>query len=346
MIRILLDNIEISKVRRLLIHKTVGFEADFFEFDINNEKDEYTDLFFGTSGEKIEIGILPPDLSLRARQSADEAIPVFRGFCDACDFIYIPERIISVKGRDYTGFLIDEIISKELAAKFSGKTASQITKIIADHYSYQSEIKSTSNVYNEEKLYSEGTSVWAVITELATKEGFDAFVTKDKKIVFQPRIIKEDIKRVYSITKQYGQIPAQLEFSQDKTLSLALKVEVIGYNPKAKKRIRYIAESPLRNRPNYKIITHRDYNLTNKEQVRLLAESLLREYSKDLIIGSMTLPVDPGLDPSDCIQIKAVKLANKYYTTDVIHEYSTEGFTTKLQFASKALTEARTVEQE
>uniref|UniRef100_A0A7C6EEL1 Phage late control D family protein n=1 Tax=candidate division WOR-3 bacterium TaxID=2052148 RepID=A0A7C6EEL1_UNCW3 len=339
MIKILLDNIEINKVSRLMIHKTVHFDADYFEFEIPNSADEFTDLFYGTSGEKIEIGILPP--------SAQNQKPttVFRGFCDTCDFSYIPQKTILVKGRDYTGFLIDEIISQELAAKLSGKTASQIVNIIANHYQYQSQVKATSNVYYDEKLYSEGTSVWSVITELATKEGYDAFCTSDKKIVFQPRILSEDIKRVYSLNSQYGQIPSNLEFAQDKTLSLALKVEVIGYDPKAKRKIHYLAESPLRNRPNFKIITHKDFNLKTKDQVRLLAETLLKEYSKDLIIGSLIIPVDPEIEPSDCIQIKAVKMAGNYYVTDVTHEYSVAGFTTRIDFSSKALTEARTVEQ-
>lgn len=330
-IRITLDDKEITKVRRLRVEKNTHAEADIFDFDIDNHKDRYTEIFYSTSGELIEVEI-------------DGAI-CFKGFVDNAGFSYFPEQIINVTGRDYTGLLVDEIVSKDLARRFSGKTASQIIEQIAKYYSFTSEVDATKSIYYREKLYAEGTSVWEVVRTLTQKEGFDAYVTKDKKIIFKQREIPSQAKRVFAMDKNEGIVPAELVFDQDKTLSLALKVKVIGYSPRTKKRISYTAESSRRTRTSYKLVTVRDFSLKNKAEVKARAEALLRDYSRDLMTGSLLYPIDAEMDPGDAIEIKGVELAGKYYTTDVVHNKELSGFTTELKFASKVLTEAKTVEE-
>lgn len=330
-VNIILDDKEITKVRRLRVEKNTSVEADMFEFDIDNCRDRYTKIFYETSGELIEVKITGEIC--------------FRGFVDTAGFSYVPEQVINVAGRDYTGLLIDEIVSKMLAGKFSGKTASQIIEQIAKHYGYTSEVDATRSVWYKEKLYAEGTSVWEVVRTLTEKEGFDAYVTKDKKIIFKKREIPTQVKRVFALDKKEGIVPAELKFDQDKTLSLALKVKVIGYSPGAKTRISYTAESSRRSRTSYKLITVRDLTLRNKAEVKARAEALLRDYSKDLTTGSLLYPVDSQMEPGDAIEIKGVELADMFYVTNVIHNKELSGFTTGLDFASKILTEAKTVEE-
>lgn len=329
-VRIILDDKEITKVRNLRVERNTHAEADIFEFGIGNERDRYTDIFYETKGELIEIEII--------------GTVCFRGFADTSDFTYVPEQMINIAGRDYTGLLVDEIVSKNLARRFSGKTASRIIQQIAKYYGFESETDSTKSVYYKEKLYAEGTSVWEVIRTLTEKEGFDAYVTKDKKIIFKKREIPSQVKRIFSLTKGEGLIPSQLTINQDKTLSLALKVKVIGYDPRMKQKIIYTAESSKRTRMSYKLITVRDFSLKSKPEVKARAEALLRDFSKDLTTGSLLYPVDAEVEPGDAIEIKGIGLADRFFVTDVTHNKDLSGFTTELQFASKVLTEAKTVE--
>jgi phage protein D len=330
-ISIVLDDKEITKVRRLRVEKNTQAEADISEFEIDNHKDRYTKIFYETMGALLEVYI--------ARGIC------FRGFVDTVGFSYFPEQTIIVAGRDYTGLLIDEIVSKDLARRFSGRTASQIVERIAQYYNFDSETDITRSVYYEEKLYAEGTSVWEVIRTLSEKEGFDAYVTKDKVIIFKKREVSSQIKRIFAMDKREGIVPNELKFDQDKTLSLALKVKVIGYNQKSKRRISYVAESSGRNRSDCKLVTVRDYTLKNKIEVRDRAEALLRDFSKDLTTGSLLYPVDEEMEPGDAIEIKKIEMANRYFVTDVMHNLDSSGFTTELRFASKVLTEAVTVEE-
>lgn len=329
-ISIALDDKEITRVRRLSVTKNVAAEADMFEFEIENSHDRYTKIFHETQGDLIEVKI--------------DGLVCFAGFVDTADFRYFPEETITVAGRDYTGLLIDEIVSKVLALRFASKTASQIVEQVAKYYGYTSAAQRTSAVYLEEKLYAEGTAVWEVIRTLAEKEGYDAWVTKDKVIVFKKREMPTDVRRVLSLESKDGVVPNLLEISQDKTLSLSLKVRVIGYDPKAKVKLCYTAESSKRTRSTYKIATVRDFTLKNKAEVKARAEALLRDYSKDLTVGNIRIPVDPEIEPGDAIDIKGIELAGRYFVTDVLHNLDTAGFTTEVRFASKVLTEVKTVE--
>lgn len=329
-IRILLDDKKITRVQSLHLGKNTRAEANDFNFTIENGGDRYTDIFYQASGELIQVEII--------------GTICFRGFVDTADFPYIPQEMITVSGRDYTGLLIDQIVSSELAIYFTGKTASQIVGVIADKYGFKKDLEATANTYLEDKLYAGGMPAWDVIRSLAEKEGFDAYVTKDKVVVFKKREISSNIKRVYSPYPKLGIVPSQLEITQDKTLTLALKVQVIGYDPTQKYRISYIAASNKCNRENYKIITVWDETLKSKKEVAARAEALLRQYSNELTTGSLIVPVDTDLEPGDGIEIKGIKLAGKYYVTDADIDYGVQGFLTTVKFASKVLTEAKTVE--
>jgi hypothetical protein len=350
MIKIIFDDLTITHARRLRVHLTAESAADEFEFEIDNTDDQYTSHFSETKGQKIAIAIRPPT----PNPQSSSYVPVFRGLCDSIGFQYHPEQIISVQGYDYTYLLICEIVTPSLAEKFSGKSASQIVSIIAKEYGFTADVTVTRPTDLDDKPYTPGTHVWSVITEFAKKYSFDAFVTKDRVISFKPRKESTEIKRTYHFpmclpgldSRSQLLRPSNLEFSRNLTDSLALKVEIIGYDPKGKKGIFYIAESPLCTRDNYKIITETHFELKTSADVKLCAENKLKEYSKDLITGSCVVPVDPELEPSDCIQFKGQsRFAGTYYLTDVTHDCAKPGFISILQFASKVLFEVKTKEQ-
>lgn len=330
----------VEKVRSLRVERTSGLEADIFAFSIPNKNQEYTQAFKSTSGKRVEIRI--------------NGQVKFTGFCDSATFQVIPEPLLEVEGRDWTGIAIDEVMTAELAAKLQGKTASGVAIVIAKHLGWTYDVDATTEVYGEYKAFAEGVSLWEAMRDLALKEAFDAYVTPEKKLVFKPRVLPAVATRIYAVPAPSGafsanaQVPTALSFYQDKTLTLALKVKVIGYDAKAKRRIAYTAESKLRNRPNYRLIEIVDYTLQSAGEVRSRAMAELTQISKGLVAGELLVPVDEGLEPGQAIQISgAGPFSDKYYVTAVVHQQDEAGeFATGARFASKPLMESREMEIE
>jgi phage protein D len=371
-VSIFLDDLEITSHVLLTIDKNIGFAADEFQFEIENSEERYTDLFYGTAGDKLGIKI--------------QGALTFSGQVDSVSFsVHSPESI-RVRGRDHTGRLCDSLVTAALTAKFKGKTDSQIVKLIATDQSYPTDLTDTTKVHSEESLPPVGASLWYVIVELAQRNGFDAWVGPDKTLHFRKRELSSDPKRVYDLARlRSSTLPfplSTLSFDQDKLLSRGLKVLVIGYDPKTGKghrvekktnplipeatskssnpllpgspgrdtqqgrrpgEIQYTAESSQRNSANYQLVVVKDYSLDTKEKVLARAEALLREYSAGLITGALTVPGDSDLEINDCIQITGSKIADltggKYYVIGLHHDHSVNRFATTITFASKVLTE-------
>jgi len=374
-VSIFLDDLEITSHVSLSIDKNIGFAADEFQFEIENSEERYTDLFYGTAGEKLGIKIA--------------GALTFAGQVDSVSFSVLNPQSISVRGRDYTGRLCDTLVTAALTAKFKGKTDSQIVKLIATDQSYPTDLTDTTKVHSEESLPPVGASLWYVIVELAQRNGFDAWVGPDKTIHWKPRVLSSTPKRVFDVRSLSFRAPSEesrpscsLSFDQDKLLSRGLKVLVIGYDPKTGKghhvekksnplipeatskssnpllpgspgrdtqqgrrpgEIQYTAESSQRNSANYQLVVVKDYSLDTKEKCIARAEALLREYSAGLIMGTLTVPGDSDLEINDCIQITGSKIADltggKYYVIGLHHEHSVARFATAITFASKVLTE-------
>lgn len=330
-IRISLDRLVVTRVERVRVERTTGLEADIFEFSIPDPALEHTAAFKDTQGKKVEVKV--------------KGAIRFTGFCDSAEFQMVPATRIVAEGRDWTGVAIDEVLDKDLARSLRGKTASQVMQAIASHFGWSSDITATTRVYGDYKAFTEGISIWEAVRDLTQKEGFDAYVTPEKKLVFRERKLPTETARIYGMPGSRAQVPASMSFHQDKTLSLALKVKVIGFDEKAKRRIVYTAESKLRNRPNYKLVTVVDYSLTSKGEVRARAEAELAEISKGLVTGELVVPVDNGVEPGQAIQIRGTGSAEnggfdgRYFVTSAVDEQA-EGpgeFTTTVRFASKPL---------
>ncbi len=343
MIDIFIDQTEITKVSYLRIERTIGYEADIFEFSLPNLKGEWTSLFANTEGKKVQIKI--------------EKSLIFTGFCDSAEFQYLPEPQITLKGRDWTGILIDETITPEMSGELKNLTASQIIQKIARKFGFGARTDPTTKVWSDENLFPDGTSVWSALVQLAEKEAYDLYCTPEKEIVFKKRTLPTLITRTYSIPPPQGYyhpygliIPSSLVIYQDKTLALSLKVKVIGYDPKRKQRIVYTAESRLRNRPNYKLIEIIDHSLTTKDLVKTRAQNLLTQFSKNLLTGTIITEIDPELSPGMAISLQFLgaqdqTFASTYIITRVIHQQDLQGaFTTEIEFASRPLAESRDME--
>lgn len=339
-----MPGVTITRVADILVDRANGFDADTFQAAVPNIGHEYTGAFKDTDGKRVEVEI--------------EGAVRFTGMCDAARFKLLPAPLVEIEGRDFTSLLIDECMSASLAAKLQGKTASGVASAIAKAYGLTCTPTATTKHYGEYSAFAEGVSPWEVLKDLATKEGFEAFVTPAKDLVFRKRVVPSETARVYYVppaTGRYratGQVPEMLELYQDKLLSLALKVKVIGFDPKRKPnhRIVYTAESKKRNRPNFKLIEIVDYSLTTPSAVQARAVAELERISLGLITGELSVPVDAALEPGQAISVTgpgAGPLADRYFVSRVRHGRNRLGaFTSAVSFASKPLVEARDMEVE
>lgn len=349
---ILLDQTTVTAASRLRVELTSGVEADIFDLVIPNVAGKHTKLFRDTEGRKVLISI---NLSTSSTKSTSSTPPLFAGFCDSADFAILDTPTIHLRGRDTTGVLIDETMTAALAAKLAGRTASDIVTTVAAKFGFTARVDKTAKVWSDAGAFPDGSSVWSCLVDLAQKEAFDLYCTAERCIVFKKRVLPDSTTRTYLVPSigpigpvgPIGPIPSSLTFSQDKTLALALKVKVTGYDQKAKRRITFTAESRLRNRPNYKLVEIVDHSLGTKALVRARAEAALADISKDLLVGELTSGIDPDLRPGQAVAIQFTgdqdqNFAGRYFITAVVHELTEDGaFTTTVSFASKPLAEAR-----
>jgi len=377
-VRISVDELEIVGVRSLTVELSTGVEADMFQAGIPNVGGEYTGLFVRPWEMQQTQAPTPAERKkLFDGQRCEVAISgevCFRGFVDDARMEEIPTPGIEITGRDYTGLLLDEVVSPALATAVSNVTSSTAVSRIANAFGLTPKVDRTTRVWDENQAFAAGTSVWGVVAELAGKEGFDAYVTREKELVFRKRVMPSVISRTIVVPGENGDSPSErstrgtvpifpeeLEFYTAKTMALGLKVRCTGYDPKANRSIVFTAESPLRNRPNYRVIEVPDRSLRTREQVSAKAWAELLRISKGLVTGRYRGPVDGKLRPGQAIEVRYQKaegrrqneepLEGTYFVTKVKHQLTQDGeFTTEAEFASKPLAigtvEVKEVERE
>jgi len=338
MISILLDRTEITAPLRLRIELTTGIQADTFDFTIPNIGGQYSSLFLDTQGRTLTVAIDGPT--------------TFTGICDEFEPETLPKPQLTLRGRDNTAILIDETITDTLARKLAGRTASRIVETVAAQFGFTADTEPTTKVWSDAGAFPAGSSVWSALVGLAQKEAFDLYVTPDKTIIFKKRALPTDTIRTWTVPAPTGPVgsgpvPLELSIHQAKTLALALKVKVTGYDQARNRKIVFTAESRLRNRPNYKLIELVDHSLSTRALVRARAETALVEISKNLLTGRLLVPVDPQVRPGHAIQLRFAgkqdqTFAGRYFVTTAIHNLDDTGeFTTEIHFASRPLVDAR-----
>lgn len=321
-VRVLVDELELTRPASLELELSVGIEADAFQFTVENPGDKYTDLLFDTQGKQAKV-------ELQGRLK-------LRGILDSADFKMLPEATVDCSGRDMTGVLIDELVPEALADRLVGKS-SRIVSLIAKEYKFVVDADEGTASFEAGALPA-GTSVWAVVRTCAEKDGFDAYVDETGTLLYKRREVPSAVSLSLAAGKATAGVrPASLAFHQDKTLSLALKVKVIGYDTGKKRRIVYTAESKLRNRPNYKLIEVIDLTLTDAGQVRARAEALLQAYSKGLVCGSFVLPWEYAPARRQAVEIAGCRLEGRYFVTGAKFSYSGSEMSATVAFANRVL---------
>jgi len=383
-ILIRLAGAEISACARLSVKLSNSNRPGRLELSIPNVAGKYNSVFRvpdpadksrlkDSPGKRISLFL---SLSSPSAVSRQPSAPTFTGFSDSTRFSY-RQGIISLDGPDWSGILCDDMMSPDLAARMKGRTASSIVSLVAKQYGFAADVDATTKVWSDDNAFPDNTSIWSVLCDLATKEGFDLYCRPSTLstasipsiLVFKKRSLPTSVIRTYHVPCPGGDMthsssngivsqagtrgfPVLPDFEQDDNLSLALKVKVIGYDQKRKQRITFTAESPQRNRPNYKLIEIVDHSLGTKDLVRRRAETALTDVSKNLLVGELELPIDPELAPGQAIAFifdgdQDKSFEGKYLITDVEHSIIDSGLsTTTLTFASKPLAESRDIEIE
>ena len=361
--RVRVDDLEIVGVNSMRVELSTGIEANAFHVRIPNPRGEYTGMFVLPQEARQEPITDPKERSKlfdgRKAQIEIAGQVCFRGFCDDVRIEEIPLPSIELTGRDYTGLLIDEVVSPQLSAAVSNVTSSTAVTRIANAFKLTPKVEKTTKIWGENQAFAAGTPVWSVVAELAGKEGFDAYVTRDGELVFRKRVMPAVISKTIVVpalsggarflgsprNDSGGESAMELEFYTAKTMALGLKVRCTGHDPKANRSIVFTAESPLRNRPNYKVIEILDRTLRTRDLVSARAWAELLRISKGLVAGKWTGPVDGNLRPGDALAVKyegrrtgQEPLAGVYFVTKVTHNLAETGeFTTRAEFASKPL---------
>lgn len=172
--------------------------------------------------------------------SSADLTSIFFGVADAVEFNW-NERVIVVTGRDLTGRLIDD----KTAEKFVNLTASEIVAKFAAKHGLEAEITATTEKagkfyqIDHVDLQTDRTA-WDLITWLAQREGFAAFV-RGKKLHFGPRPTLDDapafiIRRSEATYEEpeNGNF-VRLATFRDLAVSGDIRVTVKTWNPKRKK---------------------------------------------------------------------------------------------------------------
>jgi len=357
-----LRGIEVVGVSSLYVELSTGLEADIFRARIPNPGGQYTGLFV-TKGEMQQRALSAEE---RKKLFDGEQVDVeiagevcFRGLCDDARILAIPTPGIELTGRDFSARLIDETVSPQLSEAVSNVTSSVAVTRIANAFKLTPRVDRTTRVWGEQSAFGAGVSPWSVVAELAGKEGFDAYVTGGEggpELVFRKRVMPSTVARTITVPATEGSrdqgiegssVPEELEFYTAKTMGLGFKVRVVGHDPKRNQSIVFTAESPLRNRPNYRVLEVVDRSLQTRDQVSARAWAELLGVSKGLVTGRYRGAIDGGLRPGSEVEVRyegrgaggeGEPLAGTYFVEKVRHQLSEQGeFTTEVEFASKPL---------
>jgi phage protein D len=155
-----------------------------FEITVSIEDRLQTERWLNPSTGKVAVTIF------MHCQEYDSDTVIFQGLADGVAFDPI-NRVARVQGRDYSSVLI----SSGYQNSFCNQTASEIAGQIAQRHGFDQDIVATSamvgsyqsSTYNKVLLntHSRITSEWDILTQLATSEGFELFVS-GTTLVFAP----------------------------------------------------------------------------------------------------------------------------------------------------------------
>lgn len=290
------------------------YAADSFRCTLRlNENDPKYGLPFWSDQDGIEIEIFAGfGVDRRPTQS------LVAGRVDQID-VDLETREVHLAGRDYTA----DLLEARIAEKWPNKTASEIVRLLAERYGLSpvvADTKTLAGVYykREHAQLADETNAWNLITYLAEREGFDAFV-QGKELHFEPppdpaTASKWELR--YTPASSERAAPegnaGGLRLTRSLTASRDITVKVVSWNKTKKSSLTGTARStrPAR-RSNGQFssgVTHvfRIPGLTQEGADRE-AERLLREMTKHLRSCDVSVPGDPTVDIRTIVTLRGTR---------------------------------------
>jgi phage protein D len=222
--------------------------------------------------------------------------------------------------RDYARSLIDT----EYSVAYAERTASQIAEMLAKKYGLTPQVKTTTDILSRD-LFQQATE-WEVLQELAKREGYVCYVTKDKKLVFAPRTEDAEIVARYIWKKN---VP-RAEFD-DSCVGVVNKVTVRHWTNKQK--IEASAQDDFLIRQMGRVVERvfHDAQVKTAAQAQEKARKRLKELARPVVTGELTVVGDPVLSAEKRVILEGFgRFSGTYYIERATHRFGPDGYTTDL----------------
>jgi phage protein D len=258
----------------------------------------------------------------------------------------LARRTVTLIGRDHTA----DLIEAKIAEKFQNQTASQIVETLASRYGLTARATATSTLAgtyykHEHANLNDETTAWNLITYLAEREGFDAYV-KGKELYFgpPPEAGKAPVWVLqYEPSEGEGSVaraPAtSIQFTRGLTASREVVVKVISWGRTKKKAITGTSRSQRSARTTTgqfaRAATHtfRVAGL-DQEQADREAERLHREITRNMRSFDAEIPGDPRLGIDTIVRVRGTggSFDADYHLDELIRGFSrTQGLEMRLR---------------
>lgn len=317
------------------------FEADRFRCELAYvEDDEKFGRAFWDTASRIDIEFFagfgvdePPSTSLLSGRVDEVQID-------------LENRTVSLSGRDYTA----DLIETRLAEKYPNKKSSEIAVILAGMAGLTPEVTETSRLAGtyyraEHAQLADETTAWTLLTYLAEREGFDAYVM-GRKLYFGPPpdpITASRWTLNYQSPHEAAAMPfapvMRLRLTKSLTVSRDIAVNVISWNSARKHSLTGTSRSRLPTRgasgrfQSAVAYVFRVPNLT-QDQADALARQLALTITKDLRSFEVDMPGETEPDIRTVVTIKGTGTTfdTEYHLDEITRRMSQgTGFTMHLR---------------
>lgn len=262
----------------------------------------------------------------------DELTHVFTGKIDAVRPRFGSQMTVQLIGRDFAARLIDT----EFSVAFAERTASDIAKMLAEKHGLTAEVTPTTMVI-EKDLYKDRKE-WAILQELADREGFVCYVKKNKTLYFGPRKDTDDtvVAELYYNQKEKSNI-LEIEFD-DSLVGVINYVVVRHWMGRGKRLIEGEAKNQeLIDKYGEKKRVVYDPKAKTQELADEIAAKKLKEWSRMVVTAEQVrLPCAPYLECEKLVNVTGCgRFDGKYYIERVRHQYNKAGWFTEANLTSQ-----------
>lgn len=247
------------------------------------------------------------------------------------------DGLITMTGRDHTA----DFIEAKTTEKFQNQTSAQIVTTLAGRHGLTADVQATSTLAGryyeiDHDRLTDQTTEWDLITYLAQKEGYDAWVT-GTTLHFKPATLVEGTPVQIRWTPP-GTAPAQgafVKLSTRRNLTLAPDAQVIVYswNHRQKAAFKAIARATKSRKSQSsggtsQIYTFRVPGLTH-DQALQLAQSKLEEITRHERNLEIEMAGDVTLTARNQIQLQGTSTAwdQLYWIDEISRSQSFGAFT-------------------